>query len=537
MRSTPAHRFVATIGCGLLLLVAVFGAACSGPPAKVVLPPSTAARGAAPEPAAPTARDAWRMFGGTNQRNMVNTVEKDVPTSWSVEEGKEKNVKWSAKLGDYAYAGPVIADGKIFVGTNNQNPRDPKLVDADGKPIDLGVLMCFRESDGQFLWQLTHEKLPNTDENDAPHTGICSSPVVEGKRLYYVSNRCELVCAETEGDPATGKGKIVWSLDMIGKLQVYPNQMANGSPLIVGDLVYTLTSNGTHPTKGDLPAPKAPSFIAVDKKTGEVKWQSSAPGDKILEGQWSNPAAAEVNGVTQVIFPGGDGWLYAFEAKSGELLWKFDCNPKAAKPFNAGGRGDRNYIVATPVIYDNKLYVSVGQEPTKGTGIGHVWCVDITKKPANKDKDLSPVGDNFDPKAAVNKDAGLVWHYGGFIDPKPKKGRDYVFGRTIATVAIHDGLVYAADMDGFLNCLDAKTGAKVWVQDMKDGTWCSPAYVDGKVYIGTEGGDMLIYQAGKEPKDLAKINMEGSVKLPVVAVNGVLYVQTENRLYAIAVKK
>ena len=181
-----------------------------------------------------------------------------------------------------------------------------------------------------------------------------------------------------------------------------------------------------------------------------------------MDGQWSNPAAAEVNGVKEVIFPGGDGWLYGFEAKTGELLWKFDCNPKKSEFKPAAGAGTRNYIVATPVVVDGKLYVGVGREPDAGPGVGHLWCIDLTKKPANKDKDLSPVGDNFDPKAAVNKDSGLVWHYGGDLSPKPADAvRDYAFGRTVSTCAVHDGLVYAADLDGFFYCLDAKTGQAV----------------------------------------------------------------------------
>ena len=78
--------------------------------------------------------------------------------------------------------------------------------------------------------------------------------------------------------------------------------------------------------------------------------------------------------------------------------------------------------------------------------------------------------------------------------PKPTDGgREYVFGRTISTVAVHDGLVYAAELDGYLHCLDAKTGKKYWEHDLKDGTWCSPYYVDGKVYIGTDDGDLYVF--------------------------------------------
>src|SRR5581483_3996242 len=85
----------------------------------------------------------WPMFGGTPQRNMVNLTAKGVPTDWSVEEGKLKNVKWVAEMGNKAYGGPVIADGKVFVGTNNAAPRDPKV-----KGKKKAIVMCFNEADG-----------------------------------------------------------------------------------------------------------------------------------------------------------------------------------------------------------------------------------------------------------------------------------------------------------------------------------------------------------------------------------------------------
>src|SRR6185437_14894831 len=93
------------------------------------------------------------MLGGTPARNMVNLVEKNVPVDFAVRpKGKEKNVKWAAPLGSKSYGGPVIAGGRIFICTNNDKPKDPKVKG------DKGVVMCFRESDGKFLWQIVHDK-------------------------------------------------------------------------------------------------------------------------------------------------------------------------------------------------------------------------------------------------------------------------------------------------------------------------------------------------------------------------------------------
>src|SRR5262249_26856919 len=259
-----------------------------------------------------------------------------------------------------------------------------------------------------------HDKLPSGLVNDWPREGICSTPVVEGDRLYYVSNRCELVCADTEG---LGKGKnlgvqdekyksdtdadFIWRLDMMKELDVFPHNLATSSPLIVGDLVFLLTSNGVDEGHINVPSPKAPSFLAVNKKTGKVVWQDNSPsakilqaqaaadqeaflkrlqdrGEKIIHGQWSNPTYAVVNGKPQIIFPGGDGWLYGLEPDSGKLIWRFDCNPKNAK-YVLGGRGTRSEIIATPVVYENKCFIGVGQDPEHGEGVGHLWCVDLTK--------------------------------------------------------------------------------------------------------------------------------------------------------------
>ena len=141
--------------------------------------------------AADAGRD-WPMWGGTPDRNMVSNL-KGLPAEWDVK--TKKNVKWVAALGSQTYGNPVVSGGKVFVGTNNEGLRDPKQAG------DRGVVMAFRESDGEFLWQSTHEKLAAGRVNDWPYQGVASSPLVEGDRLYYVTNRAELLCVDTRGLP------------------------------------------------------------------------------------------------------------------------------------------------------------------------------------------------------------------------------------------------------------------------------------------------------------------------------------------------
>lgn len=466
----------------------------------------------------------WPMFGGSPQRNMANTTSKNAPVEWQVEE-ELKNIKWVAKIGTRAYGGPVVADGKVLVGTNNDQPRDPK---AKGPK---GVVMCFEAATGKFLWQNLHDMPAGEIVREALRDGMCSTPTIEGDKVYYVTPACVVFCGNLKD------GSKVWEYDMMDKMKVFPNYLGNCAPLIVGDTVYVVTGNGTD-EQGKLVSPKAPSFAAFDKKTGEVKWQSALPGDKIIEGQWGNPAYAEVNGEGQVIFPGGDAYLYGLDPASGKLLWKFHCNPVKEEE-DARKRGLPNYLVSTPVIYDNKAYIGVGMYPEHpiGNKNGHFWCVDLAKATkfgaTNKDHDVSPKNDNFDPTAEVNKTSALAWHFGGEMDPRPKFGRSALIGRTFATAAIHDGLVFISEEYGFLHCLDAKTGKRHWEHDFKTGIWDSAFYVDGKVYIGTDDGDVVIFNAGREKKVLETIYMEEPVQNTPVFAGNTLYIMTKSKLYAV----
>jgi outer membrane protein assembly factor BamB len=440
----------------------------------------------------------WPMWGGTAQRNMTSAA-KGMPETWDAKAGT--NVKWKVPLGTASNGNPVVADGKIFVGTNNGNPKNPEVTG------DKGILLCLRESDGKVLWQAVSDKMDG--ETDWPEEGVCSSPVVEGKRLYYVSNRGELICLDTEGftdgkndgvQDETYKGAtdadVIWKLDMKKDLGVAQLYMASTSPVVWEDLVFVLTSNGRDSSDEKVLAPKAPSFVAVNKETGKVAWQDNSPGENILHGQWGSPVIASVDGVTQVIFGAGDGWLYSFNARTGEKIWKFDLNPK-----DAAWPKTRNYGISTPVFAGGQIFMSVGQDPDHPNGIGHTYCIN----PAGKG-DIS--------------ESGKVWQYDKIA-------------RSISTAAVAEGQVFLADMKGILHCLDAKTGKPLWTYDTMAPVWGSPLVVDGRVYLGDQDGDVVVLKAGAELKKLAEIDMGNSVYSTPVPANGVLYIMTRSDLFAI----
>jgi outer membrane protein assembly factor BamB len=272
--------------------------------------------------------------------------------------------------------------------------------------------------------------------------------------------------------------------------------MANSSPVAYGDLLFICTSNGQDESHVNVPSPKAPSIIAINKNTGKLAWEDNSVGGKVLHGQWSPPTVAKIGDTVQVIHGQGDGWIRGYEALTGKKLWEFDTNPK-----DSVWPKTRNEMISTPVVWEGKVYVANGQDPEHGEGVGHLYCIDPTKS-----------GD-------ITK-TGLLWHY--------DKIR-----RSISTGAVLDGLVYYADFSGFLHCLDAKTGQAYWVHDMFAAVWGSPLVADGKVYIGDEDGDVTILATGKVKKVVAEINMGSSVYSTPVPANGALYIMNRNQLVAI----
>ncbi len=494
------------------------------------------------------ATNEWPQWGGASHRNNASPAT-NLATAWDIKSGK--NIKWVARLGSQTNGTPVIAGGKLLIGTNNAEGY-LKRIPAN---IDCGCLLCFDAGNGRFLWQYSSLKLPSGRTEDWPNQGISSTPLVQRNRVWFVSNRCEIVCLDTNGfadnvndgpykkehSQDINEADIIWKVDMKREFGVIPRHMSNSSPTCVGNTLFVCTSNGRQ--KRGI-ASNAPSFIALNKQTGEVLWTDASPGTRILHGQWSSPAGGTIGGVPQIVFAGGDGWLYSFDPKGSHgrshLLWKFDCNPKRSK-WILGSRGDRNNLLSTPVLYNNHVYIAVGQDPEHGEGDGRLWCVtpmkrgDVSPEIAVQSKDAtedSRKTSNFQK----NLNSAAVWKYDRFDrDGDGTNSFEETMHRTICTVALRHDLLVVGDFSGVIHCLDAKTGRPHWAYDALSPIWGSPLIADGRIYIATEEGHVIIVPLTSRlrPTEIHIVEMENSIRSTPVAVSDVLYIATASRLHAI----
>src|SRR2546430_1713974 len=296
------------------------------------------------------------QWGQAWSRNMVSD-EKGLPDSFDPKTGK--NIKWVARLGTETHSTPIAAGGQVYIGTNNGEPRDPK------HQGDRGVLMCFDEKTGKFIWQLLVPKREEDPYFDWPNTGISSPVTVEGDRVYLTDNRGEVVCLDAhamangndgpfreEGahmTPPKGSGSppkpvagaeiqpeplrppadgtvlkpgpldadIIWAFDLASGAGIWPHDGAHSSILIHGDYLYLNTATGVGHTHKRIRAPNAPSLVALDKRSGRlVARDDEHIAPDIFHCTWSSPSLGVVNGRSLIFFAGGNGVIYAFEAVS-----------------------------------------------------------------------------------------------------------------------------------------------------------------------------------------------------------------------------
>jgi outer membrane protein assembly factor BamB len=530
----------------------------------------------------------WPMWGHTTARNMVSDAG-NLPLHFepgklkpdgTVDLTTAKNIFWVAQMGSQTYGNPAVSNGRIFIGTNNEGRGDPRFKG------DYSRLLCLDTATGKEIWTLTVPKLGTGKVGDWEFLGICSHPTVVGNRVYVMTNRCELTCLDVNGLADGNQGEqdegeymsyvgttpgkqpievkpndadIIWRFNLIHELGVYPHNITGGSPLVVGDVIFCNSSNGVTYDHTDIPSPKAPALVALNRKTAERSGVSPAEvlvgeealgiSKRIFHGAWTGPAWAEIDGKGLVIYGGPDGVLYAFDPKPVkdadgfgilQKKWSYDCVPRDLRYRNGDAKQPIKYasnndgpseLLATPVIYKGRVYVPIGQDPEHREGPGNFSCVDI----------------------ATGK---KVW--------------DRRINRSLSTCAVSEDLVYAADFSGWLYCMDANTGALHWKFDGQSQIWCSPLVADHKVYMGDNDGKLTIFitdrmkklaeelggdleilanngtlvlkKGGKAIRTLAKeeaahcfnqIEFPAPINCSPIVAQGVLYIATMRHLYAI----
>jgi outer membrane protein assembly factor BamB len=319
---------------------------------------------------------------------------------------------------------------------------------------------------------------------------------------------------------------ILWLFDLTKGAGIWSHDGAHSSILIHGGHLYLNSGTGVDNTHKKIRTPDAPSLVVFNKHTGAyVARDDERIAPNIFHCTWSSPAMGDVNGKPLLFFCGGNGVVYGFEplpplnpvpglraetAASGlkklKKVFEFDFDPGAPKTnvhrYNSNRRESPSNIFGMPVLAGGKLFVAGGGDIFWGKNESWLKCLDVTR-------------------TGNITETATVWSYP-------------LGNHVMSTPAVYEGMVFIADCERKMHCVDAATGRPYWTDDIAGQAWASPYVVDGKVYLGTRSGDFYVWAAAREKRRISHRPLKVPISATVTAAQGVLYLATMQNLYAIA---
>ena len=456
--------------------------------------------------------------------------------------GTSPNVRWAVRIGMPTYATPVVAQGKVLIGTLNDILWDKRRTGS------RSVLLCFDEKTGEFIWQLPLPKDYLIPYVDSYCVGISSTPTVVGDRVFITTGRGEVLCLNLNGQkdgntgPFTDEARlythqqdnnvlplaktdadIIWRYDMLNELKARPHDTNNCNIVYYDGLLVVNTGNAPDYSHVRVVNPEAPSLIIMDAEKGiPLARDDFDIGSDISHGQWCSPGFGKINGKDMIFYGGGNAVLYAVEAPSREELWKqyeenkrrpvrlknkwkFHGDPRAQAgqkvPPYVMGIGSPSYTCLPPPALDDKgrIFMLFGHDAWNGAKPYRSWlaCID----------------------AVTGK---LIW------------GTGNIEGGAITPVAMENGRIYIGDRNGNFYCFDGATGKVHWKLPLRGDIWARPLIADGKIYIGTADRKFYVLKAGLQSQILSETAMPGAILAPAAASGNTIYVVGNGFLQAIS---
>ena len=364
---------------------------------------------------------------------------------------------------------PVIVNGRVYaIGRTGEGITEQEHI------------ACFDAENGNLVWErkfnVWHSTIPFNRLGWASlgadgETGNVYAHLVSGLLLCF-----------------DGDGKVQWVRSLTEEFNRFSGYGGRlHTPVVDGDLVILSMGN-----RGWAGKPPSHRYVGFDKRTGETVWMSRPGGGGQVDlTVYSTPVATTIDGRRVLIAGNGNGGVFAFKAATGEKVWGFKLS--------------RRGINTSPVVADNRVYVTHSEENVDNTSLGRVTCLDATTG-----------------KEIWRQDGMTV----GYASP-----------------AVHGGRVYVVDNSANVHCLDAVTGNQYWEHSVGTVGKGSPTWADGKLYVTEVNGGFQILKvgdAGAEMLDREKIAMpdggHAEIYGSAAVAYGRIYFATEAGLFCLGTK-
>lgn len=441
----------------------------------------------------------WPGFRGANSAGVSSS------TGLPVEFGPEKNLVWQAEV-PFGRSSPAVTEDRIFL----------TAVD-DDKLVTLAV----ERGTGRLLWRREVKRIVQAEFHTATDSAT-PSPATDGENVYVFFHEAGLVSYD-----AAGKER--WRRPL-GPFRNFYGMAA--SPVLAGERLFVLCDQA-----------EGSFLLAVDKNTGEELWRRKRPAR--LEA-YTTPILYPNAGHPKALLVSGSRWVDAYDPASGDILWTL------------GGVGSGP--ISTPVLMGDTLYVSSVDHAENGwapfapllaehdkDGDGELSREDIEGSwianhygwlNADGKGNISLADWEHVEREMVNEHWGIYAIRLGGVAPEKlwnyRKNVPY-----IPSPLIQDGVFYMVK-DDIVTSLDAETGKLLKrgrLGEEKSKVYASPVAADGKIYVGTMGGDVVVLEAGSDWSLLAINKLGGEIWSSPAIVDHHLYIRTRDTLYSFAVAK
>lgn len=392
----------------------------------------------------------WPGFRGPTRQGVSS--EKHLPLRWTASE----NIAWKAELSGEGWSSPIVWEDRVFLSGTTDEGRSCHII-------------CFDRRDGKVLWdRQVFEQTPTRKEGKNSYAS--PTPATDGERVYAAFSSGGIVAVSFDGD-------IVWTNR---DHKHYSKHGLGASPILFEDLLimpFDGSSQGEDIQVGWKKPWDQAVLLALDKRTGEVRWQGKRGLSRIAH---VTPNILEHEGQTQIISGAGDV-IQGFDPHTGERIWSVHSQGEGVTP--------------SVVIGDGLIYTCSGFEKPTIRVVRPGGKGDVTQ-------------------------THIVW--------EQTKGVP-----SLSSLLYVKPYLYAVTDAGVASCYDAKTGDLVW-QDRLGGNYsASPVFADGRVYFLSEQGDTVVIEPGAEFKELARNPLGEKCQASMAVSQGRFFIRTEQHLFCI----
>ncbi len=428
-------------------------------------------------PAAP-ATGSWPSFRGPLASGVADGQR--LPERWDGTTGN--HILWRAEVPGLAHSSPVIWGDRIFVTSAvssdpNATFRPGLYGDGDAsadRSLHRWMIFAFDKRSGAKVWErVAHEGVP-VEKRHIKSTYASATPATDGRVVVAWFGSHGVHAFTVNGEP-------LWHVDLgridLGAYDIPTYEWGTASsPIIWNDLVILQCDT------------QADSFLlALDVRTGEVAWKTER--DELPS--WGTPSVLPTSSGPELV-TNASNFVRGYDPKTGEERWRLGGSSKITAP--------------TPILAGDVVVVASGRAPERPL---------FAVRPGARGDLTLPQG--------TSAAGHVAWSYTGR-------------GSYMPTPLYYGGIVYVLNNNGIFDAYDAATGAEVYRQRLPDvgsGFSASPVAADGRIYLSSEDGDVLVIRAGREFVHEAT-NPMGELLMATPALSeGVMYVRSASSLFAV----